>query len=163
MATYYSDQYNSQKPDRVRTGLQAPPNVSDGSVQLAVIPYTAVGTEAAGELIYLCQLPIGAIPIPALGGVYVPTDNITHTTFTVDIGTADNADGWADGIDYKAAGLTTFLSGTAPAYATTATSLTADSGAEDGLVSIYATVATASGGAITAGTWYFLLAYKLPR
>ena len=162
MPSFNSAQYNLQKPDRARTGLQATANVSSGEVHYAFIPYTVATTEAAADTINLCQLPTGAIPIPQLSSIWIPTDNVTHTTASIDVGCTLNPDGWFDGVSLLAAGNIMACSGTAPEYAATPTSLAADAGAEDGLVTIYATIAAASGGAFTAGSWYFCLAYKMP-
>lgn len=163
MATFDTAHYALQKPDRARTGLQAPPNISDGMVHYAFLPYVCATTEATADIINLCQLPVGAIPIPQLSSVWIPADNVTHTVATVSVGIAGATTSWMNAVSLLAAGNIMALSGTAPAYASTATSLAADSGADDGLVTVIATLGTLSGGAVTAGSWYFCLAYKIPR
>ncbi len=159
MASANSDHYNLQKPDRSRTSLQAPPNVSDGEVIYARIPVSFAGTESAADTVNLCQLPVGAIPIPALSSVSVLAD--PGTTLTVDIGNAADPDGWCDGANVAAVGLVNCLAPAIPAYESTVTTLAADSGADDGLTTIYATWATV--GSNSAATFIFNLAYKLPR
>ena len=159
MATANSDHYNLQKPDRARTGLQAPPNVSEGELQFTYIPVTFAGTEAAADIVNLCQLPAGVVPVPHLSSVIVTDD--PGTTLTVDIGTATDPDGWCDGADVAALGVVNCCSAAVPAWASTVTTLSGDTGADDGLVTVYATWATV--GTPAAGAFMFCLAYRLPR
>lgn len=156
MATFTTDIFDAQDEARDNTSRLASPNVASGEVQFAHVPYTLVGTEAANDLIKLAVLPAGAIPIPQLSEVLCADPG---TTLTLDVGTADNADGWADGITLSSGGKIAFTSGTAPAW-NDATPLVADSGSGNAVV--YATVASAN--TLTADVvLYFQLAYKLGR
>ena len=159
MASADSAHYALQSPTRTRTGLQAPPNVSDGEVQYTFIPVTFAGTETALDTVNLCQLPAGVIPLPQLSNITVDDD--PGTTLTVDIGPAANPDGCADGSDVASVGVVACCTAAIPAYAIAATPLDADSGAEDGLVTIVMTYATL--GTPAAGHFVVCLAYKLPR
>lgn len=161
MASANSDHYNLQKSDRARTSLQATPNISDGSIQYAIIPVSFAGTESANDTVNLCQLPPGVIPVPALSYVQVTTD--PGTTLTVDIGTTLDPDGWCDGANVAAVGVVNCCSAAIPAFANAGlnSGLAADSGADDGLVTAIATWATVGGN--SAATLVFHLAYKLPR
>jgi hypothetical protein len=157
MPTFDSTQYTAQKADRTNTSRLASPNVSSGDVQYAMIPYTLAGTEAAADIINLCVLPSGVIPVPALSRVVCSAD--PGTTLTVDIGTADNADGWADGIVLSAGGIVECASATMPAWLAK-TTLVPDTGSGNAVV--YATVASAA--SLTASVvLYFLLAYKVGK
>lgn len=160
MPTFDSAHYDLQDPARANTSVAAPSNVASGSVEFAVIPYTLAGTEAANDLINLCLLPAGIIPIPGLSSMVQGAT--VGTALTLDIGTAANDDGWGDAV----AGLTTdgkveftAAAHTPPAW-NTATQLVADTGSGNALV--YATVKTAT--SLTAGTVLtFILAYKRGR
>ena len=146
-----------QKPDRARTSLQAPPNVSSGEVHYAFIPVTFAGTESAADTVNLCQLPAGVIPIPQLS--FITVDDDPGTTLTADIGPIANPDGWCDGADIAAVGNVACCSAAIPAYGITPTTLEADSGADDGLVTIIMTYATL--GTPAAGHFGVCLAYKM--
>lgn len=161
MASANSAQYDLQKTTRSRPGLQAPPNISEGELQFAVIPVSFAGTESAADTVNLCQLPAGVIPVPALSSIQVTSD--PGTTLTVDIGTALDADGWCDGANVAAVGLVNCLTPAIPAFANASlnSGLAADTADDDGLVTITATWATV--GTNSAATLVFILAYKLPR
>ena len=168
--TFTTTQYDAQASGRANPSRLAAANVSSGEVEFAVIPYTLAGTEAADDVINLCLAPAGAIPIPQLCSVTASADPATTDEtdpenpvtgeLTLDIGTAANPDGLADGIDLSAGGKVSAESGTAPAWLVP-TALVADSGSGNAIV--YATVATAAG-VITAGAkLYFTLAFKRGR
>lgn len=153
MATFNSAIYLEQKEPRVNPSRLATPNVVSGDVEFALIPYTLAGTEAGTDTINLCLLPHDCIPLPMLSKVFSADPG---TTLTLDIGNADNPDGWADGITLSSGGLIEFTSGTAPAWLAK-TPLVADS--NSGNAAIYATVASAA--SLTASVvLYFLLAWK---
>ncbi len=159
MPTFNTAQYDLQKPDRANTSRFAPPNVSSGEVEWAVIPYTLAGTEAADDIINLCILPADVIPLPGLSRLICATD--PGTALTVDVGTAENVDGWGDGVAATTAGPVEFC---AAAHANPAwldaTPLVADSNSGNAVV--FATVKTAT--SLTASTKvYFHLAYKRGR
>lgn len=157
MPTFNSDQYLLQVSTRANPSRLAPPNVASGDVQFAVIPYTLAGTETAADIINLTVLPQGAIPIPQLSSVVCSAD--PGTTLTLDIGTAANPDGWADGIVLSAGGKVECASATMPAWLTQ-TPIVPDTA--KGTADVYATVASdASLNAAVVLT--FTLAYKLGR
>jgi hypothetical protein len=157
MATFNTDFYTATKEARVATGRLGAPNIQSGDVQFAVIPYTLAGTEAAADVINLCLLPAGAIPIPGLSKV-VSAD--PGTTLTMDVGTAADLDGYADGLVLSAGGQIEFgTSSPLPAW-NTQTPIVADTGSGNAIVK--ATVVSA--GTLTASTVLtFILAWKLGR
>jgi hypothetical protein len=157
MATFETSHYAASKPDRTNSSRLAPANVASGQVEFAVIPYTLAGSEAANDIINLGILPEDVIPVPQLSRVVCSAD--PGTTLTLDIGTADNTDGWADGIVLSSGGVVECASATMPAWLA-ATALVPDSGKGDAVV--YATVASAN--TLTAAVvLYFVLAYKRGR
>lgn len=154
MASFDSTQYGLQKPTRANTSRAATANIGDGTVEYALIPYTLATTETANDTINLCILPAGAIPVPALSSVVCSGD--PGTTLTLDIGTAQDPDGWADGMTLSSGGQVACTNTAVPAFATTNTQLTADTGS--GSAVVYATVASAN--SLSAVTLFFVLAYK---
>ncbi len=157
MATFNSTTYNLQKPDRANTSRNLAAGVVDGAVRYAQVSYTLAGTEAASDVINLCVLPAGVTPIPGLSK-WIQSAT-AGTSLIVDIGTANNDDGWGD----QVTALTTdgVVEFTAAAHTTqawnTPTPLVADTNSGNAVV--FATVRTAT--ALTAGTVLnFLLAYK---
>lgn len=154
MPIFDSAHFALQDPTRANTSAKAPPNVSSGEVEFAVIPYALAGTEVANDIINLCLLPKDVRPVPSLSHVMCSAD--PGTTLTLDIGTTADNDGWADGIVLSNGGKVECVSGTVPAWIAP-TSLVPDSGS--GNATIYATVASAA--ALTADVvLYFVLAYK---
>lgn len=161
MPTFTTSHFDAQVSTRVNTSRNAPASRSDGEIQFAVIPYTLTsGTdEAAADLIKLCILPAGVIPVPSLSSITADAD--PGTAFTVDVGTAENTDGWGDGVALTTAGKVEFCAAahTAPAWLAE-TKIAADTGSGNAVV--YATVVTST--APVAGvTLYFTLAYKRNR
>lgn len=159
--TFTTAQYDLEKTSRANTSRLATSNVTSGKVEMAVIPYvlTSGTDEAANDLIQLCILPAGAVPLP--GESYIVCDADPGTAFTVDVGTADNTDGWGDGVALTAAGRVDFCASahTQPAWLAK-TPLVADTGSGNAIV--YATVMTST--APTAGViLYFHLAYKTSK
>jgi hypothetical protein len=156
--TFNSAQYLLEIPTRANPSRLAPANVSSGDVEYAVIPYvlTSGTDEAATDIINLCILPAGCIPVPQLSSITCSAD--PGTAFTVDVGTAANTDGWGDGVALTAAGKVEFCAAahTQPAWLVP-TGLVADTGSGNAVV--YATVDTST--SPTAGViLYFTLAYK---
>jgi hypothetical protein len=148
--TFTTTNYDAQSESRVNPSRLAATNVVSGSVEFAVVSYTLAGTEAAADVVNLCLLPAGAIPIPELSSVTASADPATTDSsdpenpitgvLTIDIGTAADTDGWADGIDLSAGGKVSAVSGTLPAWVTTKTPIVANTGSGNAIV--YATVAT---------------------
>jgi hypothetical protein len=75
--------------------------------------YTMLGTEAAGDFVRICKLPPRVMVDPTLSTI---TSEGVATTLTVDVGddddtgvgTAADADRYADGLDCAAAGIDLF-------------------------------------------------------
>lgn len=158
MPTFETTVYAAQDPTRENPSRLATQNSASGEVEFATIAYTLVGTEDAADIINLCVLPVGAIPVPQLSNVTCSAD--PGTTLTLDIGTAANADGWADGIVLSSGGQVACTNTAIPAWVAP-TALTADTSsfATQGSAVVYATVASAS--TLTADVvLYFTLAYK---
>lgn len=158
--TFTTAQYDAQAASRTNTSRNASHDVSHGKVEFAVIPYvlTSGTDEAANDLINLCVLPAGVIPVPELS--FCNCDVDPGTALTVDVGTAANDDGWGDGVAMTDKGKIDFTAAahTAPAWSVP-TPLVADTGSGNAIV--YATVKTATApvaGAIVT----FVLAYKRP-
>jgi hypothetical protein len=160
MAEFNSTVYTAQKATRANPSRLATQNSASGTIQVAKIPYTLAATEVANDTINLCVLPAGAIPLPELSSVVCSAD--PGTTLTLDIGNADNPDGWADGIVLSAGGQVACTNTAIPAWVAD-TPIVTDSGfATAGSAVIYATVASAN--TLTASVvLYFNLAYKLAK
>ena len=157
MATTETALYASQKSDRANPTRLADANVASGEVEVAVIPYALSGSEAASDTIDLCLLPKDCIPVPALS--YVVCDN-PGTALVIDIGTAEDADGWADGMVLSAGGEVKANSAANSAW-NAATKLAADD-TTDNNTKVFATVQTAN--SLTADAdLYFVLAFKRGR
>lgn len=156
MPTFTTTAYDQQKTTRTNPVRLADANVVSGDVEFAVIPYTLAGTEAAADIIQLCVLPAGVIPVPQLSSVTANTDPSANTLL-LDIGTADDPDGWANAIVLSTGGKVECTSGTMPAWLLP-TPLVADTGSGNAIV--YATIDTASGVPDAGDILYFTLAYK---
>lgn len=161
MATFETTLFASQKSNRANTSRLPSANVGSGQPEWAVFSHTLTGSEAADDILRLCILPAGCIPLPLLSKVYSADPG---TTLTLDVGTADNPDGFADGIVLSAGGTIGFESGTAPAWLVQ-TPLVADvdtTASGSGNAVVYATVASAA--SLTASTvLHFAIAYKSAR
>lgn len=164
MPTFNSALYNLEKPTRANPARLTTANIAGGELNLVVIQYPLAGTEAAADVINLCILPKGAVPVPGLSRVVCSQD--PGTTLTLDVGTVDattgDPDGWADGIVLSAGGIVEFASvaGTTLAWLLAETPLEGDTGSANSVVA--ATVASAN--TLTAGTiLYFHLVYKVGR
>lgn len=151
--TYYTNNYNAQKETRANPARLADANVASGSVEFAVVPYPVVAL-AVGDVIFVGLIPAGSIPVPQLSDV---TSTASVGSVQLDLGTAEDPDGWAKSITL-AAGKVAATAGTSPAWLAP-TKLAADAGS--GNVAVYATVAT--GSASVGATLYFTLAYKRNR
>ena len=159
MATFNAPFYSAAKIDRANTSRLAESNINSGEVEFATIAYPLTGTEAANDIINLASLPPGSILLPQLCSVFSADPG---TTLTLDVGTAADPDGAADGIVLSNGGFVAFTSVTGvatPAYCAP-TPLAADTVVPvDGRVKVFATVASAN--ALTAAVVLnFLLAWK---
>lgn len=162
MPTFNTAHYLTQLSTRDNPSRLPAANVVSGDVQFAVARYTlTAGTdEAADDIINLCILPAGAIPLPHLSKIVCDAD--PGTAFTVDVGTAALVDGWGDAVALTTAGIVEFTAAahTMPDWLVQ-TPLVADS-ATQGNVVVFATVKTST--APTAGVNLdFILAYKLGK
>lgn len=160
MATFNTAIYNAQNEARANPSRLSEANIASGEVEFAIVPYALAGTEeeSTSDTIRLCLLPGGAIPIPELSKVVCAGD--PGSALVVDIGTAENPDGWADGITLSSGGSVECTSGTFPSWTIQKTPLVPDAGSGNAV--IYATVAT--GTALTAEVvLHFVLAWKRAR
>src|SRR5688572_15973596 len=139
--TIESALYKLQKTDRPKTTRLPNPNQAGGTVQLAVVPYTTDGEELEDDIINLCILPAGAIPIPGLS--FLEQEDPSTGAVTIDVGFASDPDALADGMDCAAAGHIAFTSAAVPASGLAPAALAATD------TTITATIATAAA-AITA-------------
>lgn len=158
MATFETSVYAAAKPDRSNPSRLAQPNNASGNVEYVRCKYTLLGTEAAADKINLCVLPYDQIPLPGHSFVFSADPG---TTLTMDIGTAADPDGWADGLVLSNGGKIDCLGGSTPAPAwVESTPLVADTGALNvaGSAAVYATIVSAN--TLTPGVvLYFTLAY----
>ena len=125
MATINSDTYTLQTAS-IETS-QVPNNYRLGKPVVMYTAKIACGTsfDAAADTANLFIVPAGMLPVPELSSV---TCDDFGTTFTVDIGTSDDADCYADGISLAAAGSVAFSGGAqaiAPVATTEATTVIA--------------------------------------
>ena len=156
MPTFNSAKYLTQVATRSNPSRLAPSNTACGSPEFILVKYTLATTEVANDIINLCILPPDCIPVPQLSHVFSADPG---TTLTMHVGTANDVDGWANGLTLSAGGRIEFTSGTAPAWLTP-TPLVVDANTAlnaAGSVVVYATVATAN--TLSAVELFFLLAY----
>lgn len=170
MATFKTPTYDAQRDTRANTSRLAAPNNASGELAYLRVTYTvsaadAVPREANNDLIMLGVLPAGSIPVPELSSVTCSADPTTAALFTVDIGTKQDPDGWADGVDLAAGGHRSCMSpATLPAWAHTITPLSADDGTVGNNAEVYATIALTAATTLNAGTrLVFTLAYVKSR
>ena len=157
MATLYTTFATAQKRDRVNTArLPAP---LGKNLRVIQIPYTLVGDEDDAEphTLVLGYLPAGIIPIPAMSSVTCSAD--PGSALTIDLGSEDDPDGWADGMVLDSGGQVLCTTPAIPAYMAK-TELAADDGYSD--VAITCTIVTST--TLTAAViLYFTLAYEQPE
>lgn len=121
MATFNSALYSASPAANGLTEWSIPPAVKQ-ALHYAIVPYALAGTEAAADIINLCKLPPGSIPVP--GASFIVCED-PGTALILDIGTTADPDGWADGVDCQAAGKKECVFSTVtPAWALTATATT---------------------------------------
>lgn len=142
--------YDLQKDDRTNPARLATANLTGGAVHVAVVP-CLLGAGTVGHTLNLCKLPVGAIPLPGLSFVICED---AGGTLTMNVGTAEDEDMLAAGIDLAAAaGRVQFTnSATFPALLAPARLASAD---------VIAKVVT-SGTPLTTAQLVFHIAYKLP-
>lgn len=153
---FTTEQYDAQADLATNTYEANLPALIGGKMRVAVVTYTTTtGTdEVATDTILLCKLPVGSIPLPANSYV-VNEDPTSGSSFIMDIGTAENPDGWCDGLDIAAAGIHPFLFSTVtPAFALTPTATESEN--------IYVTLDTVDTTVTASRKIVFYLAYLLP-
>jgi hypothetical protein len=156
MATFESTIYAAQKSDRANTSRLPAPNQAGGGVQFAVVPIALDDSVLANDIIDLCILPAGAIPIPGMSSVDCEaTSTADPVDLSVDVGYASNPDALADGIALGAGGSVLFTSGTMPADALVPAGLASTD------TTIYATVASVDT-PVDGAVIVFKIAYKMP-
>lgn len=158
MATLTTAAYTAQIETRANPMRLADPNIISGEVEFAVVPYTLVGTEAAADVINLCLLPAGAIPLPHLSKVTCSAD--PGTALVLDVGTAADLDGFADGLVLSAGGQVEFGSSSPMPAWLTQTPFVADTGSGNAIVKATLVTATTLTAAVVL---YFNLAWKRGR
>ena len=160
MATLNTATYLLQVPSRANPARRIGPNVVGAQISVAQVSYTLTGSEAAADVLNICILPPGAIPLPALSSVASADPG---TALVLDIGTDADTDALADGIVLSAGGVIPFAGATLPLAvgAVTPTALVADTATgTTGNTRVYATVVTAT--SLTAAVVLnFTNAYKI--
>jgi hypothetical protein len=153
MAERTTTVYDAQVDTRVNTARL--PATQGRIVKFTRIAYSLVaGDETEADTIAICTLPPGAIPRPELSKVACSAD--PGTALVIDIGTAEDADGWADGMTLSSGGVVECCAPVVPAWMVR-TELAADSGKK--YTKVYATIAT--GTTLTVGViLYFILAWE---
>lgn len=153
MATLKTANYLLQAADRANTSRRSSLNVASGEIEVAVIPYTLTGAEATNDILNLCVLPAGAVPVLHLCCI----NNIAAgTALTAKVGTAADDDGLFIAAAIQAAGTKQMLTAAPPAWVVP-TPLVADTGSGNAIVFATLTLVTTP----TAGvTVYFNIAYK---
>ena len=157
MAVFETTLYAAQDPLRANISRLAAPNLAGGDIEFATITYSMVDTEAATDTINLALLPAGCIPVPALSSVVCANPG---TALVIDIGTAADVDGWADGAILSSGGEVKCNSAANAAW-NAPTPLVADDATDDNAM-VYATVMTATSLSGTVDL-IFTLAYKRGR
>lgn len=155
MPQFTTTQYDAQSALATNTYEANLPALIGGKMRMAVVTYTTTtGTdEAANDTILLCKLPVGSVPLPA--NSYVVNEDPTSGSLIIDVGLAQDTDGWSAGLDISAAGLHPFLFSTAtPAFSLTPTETTSED--------VYVTVTTASATMTASKKIVFYLAYLMP-
>lgn len=123
---------------------------TSGNPFLLVAAYTLLGTETVADTIQLGDIPAGAIIDPGKSFVVCQDPG---TTLTVDIGTAADPDGIADGIVLSAGNKVECCSTAIPAYGFAPPDITEQT-------RVYATVASA--GTLTEGAkLLFYIGYRI--
>jgi hypothetical protein len=93
MATFQSTQAARINNAEAGTYRPNPANQNDGPLRCAFFSYTVAGTEAANDIIELCNVPAGA----RILNVFIASDDLGGE-FTVKIGDADDADRFVDAL-----------------------------------------------------------------
>lgn len=90
----YANQIGSATSSAAKSLPQA--KLANGKLRYAIVPYTAVGTEADGDIINIVKLKEGAVPVPSLCRI------ITSAAFDaadVNVGYGSNNNALADALD----------------------------------------------------------------
>lgn len=110
MASFDTPLYTSETGSAGSSAAAAYPLAkrSAGKIRYKVIPYTVDGAETSADTINLGKLKVGAQVIPQLCKV---SSQAAFDVDDLDIGTAANADAFADGIDTTNAAADTLFTG----------------------------------------------------
>lgn len=157
MAVFATETYKAQDPRRSNTSRVLAANVVSGDMQFAVIPYT-LSTELSGDVINLCLLPAGVIPVPQLSKVTASGE--VDNSPEISIGTVANNSGWCNGLALASNTEYWCNSGAEISDWTAPTPLLPD--LDSGVATVFVTI-TSSDGASPGTTLTFLLAYKIGR
>lgn len=148
MATFSSSVWSAENAPTIST-------LNDGraigaKMFIKQVEYTLAGTETTSDVINICKLPQGAVPVVSLCNVFCQDPG---TTLAIDVGTSADIDELADGIALSSGGLVAFTSGTAPALALTPAAYSSH-------VTVYATPTSVS--TLTAGaSLVFTIVYSM--
>lgn len=144
----------------IANGLRAGDDAA-GLLCIATAIVTLPSGVADADVFELCDLPIGAVPVPQLSDVTCSAD--PGTTLLLDIGYTNvsnegeqaDPDGLADGITLSSGGKVAFTSGTMPAAAITPVRCTHTT-------RVRAIVPTSGASTVTAGVkLVFTIAYRV--
>ncbi len=137
MATFNSTVFSAENAPTIATRLDG--RIVGAKLFVKQVKYELAGTETTSDIINICKLPPGSVPVVSLCNVFCEDPG---TTLVIDVGTSADIDELADGITLSNGGLVAFTSGTAPALARTPA-------AYSGEVTVYVTPTSVS--TLTAG------------
>lgn len=147
MATFNSSVFTAENAPSIGSRLDG--RIVGSGLFVKQVKYELAGTETTSDIINICKLPPGSVPVVSLCNVFCEDPG---TTLAIDVGTSADVDELADGIALSNGGLVNFTAGTAPALARTPA-------AYDREVTVYATPTSVS--ALTAGAdLIFTLVYS---
>src|SRR5688572_16432455 len=154
MAERTTTVYDAQVDTRVKQARL--PAAQGRKVNYTRYAYTLVAAdETENDTIAICVLPPGVSPRPDLSSVVLSAD--PGTALTIDIGTAEDVDGWADGMVLDAGLQVMCCAPVVPAWMAR-TELAADSGKK--YTKVYATIKTGTTLTIPGAVVYFCLAWE---
>lgn len=111
MPKHYTE--NAKQVDNTLTGASSARlsgRMASGSVVLAQASYTMTGTEAVGDTINICHLPVGAVLVPHLSQI---RHESLGTELSLSVGTQKESTVFSNQLDLKSNNATTFVAGAA--------------------------------------------------
>lgn len=111
MPKHYTE--NAQQAENALTGANSARlqgRVASGSVVLAQASYTMTGTEAVGDTINICHLPMDTVLVPHLSQI---RHESLGTELSLSIGTRKESTVFSNQLDLKSNNATTFVAGAA--------------------------------------------------